>query len=313
MFNFEEIFTRITPSEVAKMCKYEIDLVSIVEDTERTLSCPQTDRWTDGRTDGQGETSKTPSTSLSRGFKKQWLIQINYICYDLHCVSVMWNVNSLWPGHAIWQHKSGSTLDQVMACCLTAPSHYLNQCWLIIKGGPVAFSWEQFHWKCSRYQLVKRVWNYNFEIISTFPRGQWVKSCFRMSCFHGTGKNVGIFNPHKGWCGYENRIIWSIRCFWIAPAIYIRADSRFVPSQWETSLQSNTYSHWLTVNLESALYIEAMTNDYHIADHIFISLTHPLVPPLDKMAVISQTLFSDAFFCEWNVLYFYWDFTEVWS
>ena len=27
---------------------------------------------------------------------------------------------------------SESTLAQVMACCLTAPSHYLNQCWLII-------------------------------------------------------------------------------------------------------------------------------------------------------------------------------------
>ena len=31
-----------------------------------------------------------------------------------------------------WRHRSGSTLAQVMACCLTAPSHYLNQCWLII-------------------------------------------------------------------------------------------------------------------------------------------------------------------------------------
>ena len=40
--------------------------------------------------------------------------------------------NSLWPGDAIWRHRSGSTLSQVMACCLTAPSHYLNQCWLII-------------------------------------------------------------------------------------------------------------------------------------------------------------------------------------
>ena len=27
---------------------------------------------------------------------------------------------------------SASTLAQVMACCLTAPSHYLSQCWLII-------------------------------------------------------------------------------------------------------------------------------------------------------------------------------------
>ena len=41
-------------------------------------------------------------------------------------------INSLWPSDAIWRHKSRSTLAQVMACCLTAPSHYLNQCWLII-------------------------------------------------------------------------------------------------------------------------------------------------------------------------------------
>ena len=40
--------------------------------------------------------------------------------------------NSLWPSDTIWRHKSGSTLAQVMACCLAAPSHYLNQCWLII-------------------------------------------------------------------------------------------------------------------------------------------------------------------------------------
>ena len=36
--------------------------------------------------------------------------------------------NSLWPSDTIWRHKSGSTLAQVMACCLMAPSHYLNQC-----------------------------------------------------------------------------------------------------------------------------------------------------------------------------------------
>ena len=40
--------------------------------------------------------------------------------------------NSLWPSDAIWRQRSGSILAQVMACCLTAPSHYLNQCWLII-------------------------------------------------------------------------------------------------------------------------------------------------------------------------------------
>ena len=59
------------------------------------------------------------------------------------------------------------------------------------KRGSVAFSWEQFHRKCSRYQFVKRVWNYTFEIISTFPRGQWVNPLYSL---RGRGKPTTI------WC-----------------------------------------------------------------------------------------------------------------
>ena len=36
--------------------------------------------------------------------------------------------------------------------------------------------------------------------------------------------------------------------------IQYRDDSRIVPSQWETSLQSNAVSHWLGANLESSLH-----------------------------------------------------------
>ena len=43
------------------------------------------------------------------------------------------STNTLWPSDAIWWKRSGSTLVQVMAWCLTAPSHYLNQCWLTIR------------------------------------------------------------------------------------------------------------------------------------------------------------------------------------
>ena len=42
--------------------------------------------------------------------------------------------NSLCPSDAMWRHRSGSTLAQVMAWCLMAPSHYLNQYWLIVSG-----------------------------------------------------------------------------------------------------------------------------------------------------------------------------------
>ena len=41
-------------------------------------------------------------------------------------------INSLWPSDAVWRKDLGQHLVQVMACCLTAPSYYLNQCWLII-------------------------------------------------------------------------------------------------------------------------------------------------------------------------------------
>ena len=41
--------------------------------------------------------------------------------------------NSLWPSDTIWRYTSGSTLARVMAWCLVASSHYLNQCWLFIK------------------------------------------------------------------------------------------------------------------------------------------------------------------------------------
>ena len=59
--NFETGITGDTLKLLDKMCKYEIDPMSIVEDTERTRFCPQTDKWY----------QYTPlSTSLKRGYNK---------------------------------------------------------------------------------------------------------------------------------------------------------------------------------------------------------------------------------------------------
>ena len=59
---------------------------------------------------------------------------------------------------------------------------------------------------------------------------------------------------------------WTCHCNTSGSPIYIyiyiymhRTDSRHAPSQWETSLQSNTVSHWLGANLESALYTQDCT------------------------------------------------------
>ena len=50
-------------------------------------------------------------------------------------------VNSLWPNDAKWWHETWSILAQMMACCLMAPSHYLNH----VDLSSVRFSdWVQF-------------------------------------------------------------------------------------------------------------------------------------------------------------------------
>ena len=47
-------------------------------------------------------------------------------------------------------------------------------------------------------------------------------------------------------------------------------DSRFVPSQWKTLLQSNTLSHWLGTNLESALLCKVVPRDQAGVGCIFV-------------------------------------------
>ena len=94
-------------------------------------------------------------------------------------------MNSLWPSDTIWWQRSGSTLAQVMACCLMTPSHYLNQCWLIIS----EVQWHSYYGDFTRDASTISHWNpfenYMSKIEFKFPRGQWVKN-----------KNTQFF---KGW------------------------------------------------------------------------------------------------------------------
>ena len=58
-----------------------------------------------------------------------FIIKIIWLLLNLVCLLSYFNtilVNSLWPGDATRQHGTRSTLAQVMAWCLTAPSHYLT-------------------------------------------------------------------------------------------------------------------------------------------------------------------------------------------
>ena len=53
-------------------------------------------------------------------------------------------LNAMWPS---WYQRSWSTLVQIMACCLMAPSLYLNRCRLIIS----KIQWNSFESNFKRY------------------------------------------------------------------------------------------------------------------------------------------------------------------
>ena len=88
------------------------------------------------------------------------------------------DVNSLWPSDTIWRYRSGSTLAQVMARCLTAPSHYLNQCWLIISEAQWQSHEGNFTRDASAINYCNQLENYLPKISLKSPRGQWVNLPF---------------------------------------------------------------------------------------------------------------------------------------
>ena len=92
---------------------------------------------------------KIISTSLWANELKVW---------NSNDIPTLLYVNSLGPSDVILRQRSLSTLTQVMACCLTAPSHYLNQCWLIVSEVQVTFISGQFHKRCLNHQSINSVW-----------------------------------------------------------------------------------------------------------------------------------------------------------
>ena len=95
--------------------------------------------------------------------RKFFLIETESILkyYNRDDVSVV--VNSLWPSDAKWWHRSGSTLAQVMACCLMAISHHPNQCWpLISEVLQMAFTCEKFCSECPIFYSAYWVWKLYF-------------------------------------------------------------------------------------------------------------------------------------------------------
>ena len=107
---------------------------------------------------------------------------------ELHC----FYINSLWPSDAIRRQETESTLAQVMACCLTAPSHYLNQWWLIIS---------KVLWHSSegiivrRYQSVKQDWKLHFLDRTQMSQGpmSWYYHAFNIKLWITAGMTLSWY------------------------------------------------------------------------------------------------------------------------
>ena len=97
------------------------------------------------------------------------LCHVALLCALMNCF-----LNSFWPSDIIWWHRFGSTLVQVMACCLMAQSHFLNQCCVIISevfshspdGNFTGNSQDIYPW--CEFDI------YLFKFTAMSPRGQWV-------------------------------------------------------------------------------------------------------------------------------------------
>ena len=112
----------------------------------------------------------------------------------------------------------GPIWSQVMACCLTAPSHYLNQCWLIIS----EIQWQSPKNNFTRDASAITYWNQlenHLKIVFKSPMGQWVTFMFSRNrltwrhhdientfrAFHATG---GLWK----WCIFHRYDLrWDIK------------------------------------------------------------------------------------------------------
>ena len=86
----------------------------------------------------------------------KWSVTRNMFPFDDVIKHTTISVNSLRPRDSIGRHKSGLTLAHGMACYLTTPSHYLNQCWLFMNEF-CDIHLKQFYMKRTRYPMSLKI------------------------------------------------------------------------------------------------------------------------------------------------------------
>ena len=107
--------------------------------------------------------------------------------YNKVIICVLTILNSLWPIDTICQHRSRSGLAQVMACCLTAPSHYivLTHCGLVMPYGDIDQHWlrhQAITWTNVDFSSVMSHDIHLREISQEIPRPSIIEMSLKMTC-----------------------------------------------------------------------------------------------------------------------------------
>ena len=111
--------------------------------------------------------------------------------YSVLCFRVQPMINSMGPCDAIWRHRSGSTLAQAMAWCLTVPSYYLNQCWQIASEALC----HSYNGRAISQNLLVMSLKITYFILFPDLTGHWVNKCLYKAAYESV----------TGWLWYEKR------------------------------------------------------------------------------------------------------------
>ena len=122
-------------STIKVIFQYKDQLIKIV--FHSTDSIENKDNGTSVQNYGQFHSLRL--TSFAEDWKKKRISLLFHSYADPYMLrhrELFWLKFEHWsgPSDAVWRHRSWSKLAQVMTCYLMAPTHYLNQCWLLVKG-----------------------------------------------------------------------------------------------------------------------------------------------------------------------------------
>ena len=193
-------------------------------------------------------------------------------------------VNSLRPSDAIWRWRSWSTLVQVMAYCLTAPCHYLNQCWIIIREVPWHSSgciiMEDLKKPINKTRLKIAIlkWHSGLPGANEFSVFSRILNVPTVVVYHPT---LGVLTPQMTVCEtmciisnftreYVILYIWNdfiINCYWIL-LVVVFVICKYCHHQWAfPSTRGQFYEHDLT-------FIRAWMSN-HIPIKVWNKITYP--------------------------------------